>query len=97
MKDYTLGLVSVSFRGHTPREIIEAAAAAGLSCIEWGSDVHAPPTDEARLGQIAAMQREYGLTTSSYGTYFRLGQAPLDELYTYIRAAEILGDRKSVV
>ena len=30
MKDYTLGLVSVSFRGHTPREIIEAAAPAGL-------------------------------------------------------------------
>ena len=91
MKEYTLGLVSVSFRGHTPREIIEAAAAAGLSCIEWGSDVHAPPSEGARLCEIAALQAAYGLKASSYGTYFRLGQTPLDELCSYIRAAEILG------
>ena len=37
-----LGLVSVSFRGHTPREILEEMKKVGLSCIEWGSDVHAP-------------------------------------------------------
>ena len=71
---YTLGLVSVSFRRHTPREILEAVRAAGLACIEWGSDVHAPCTDETALRRIAAMQAEYGIVCSSYGTYFRLGQ-----------------------
>ena len=49
MSDYTLGLVSISFRKHTPEEIIQAVKAAGLSCIEWGSDVHAPPHDKRSL------------------------------------------------
>ena len=42
---FRTGLVSVSFRDKTPPEIIKAAAGAGLSCIEWGSDVHAPFSD----------------------------------------------------
>lgn len=88
---YTLGLVSVSFRRHTPREILEAVRAAGLACIEWGSDVHAPCANETALRRIAAMQAEYGIVCSSYGTYFRLGQTPLSELETYVSAAKILG------
>ncbi len=88
---YHLGLVSVSFRRHTPREVIEAAARAGLSHIEWGSDVHAPCTDFARLREIAALQKEYGIACSSYGTYFRLGKTPLCELEGYIAAAKLLG------
>lgn len=88
---YRLGLVSVSFRKHTPREILEAAKASGLSCIEWGSDVHAPCYDAERLKEISALQAEYGMTCSSYGTYFRLGETPLEELGAYIRAAKCLG------
>lgn len=91
MKNYVLGLVSVSFRKHTPKEILEATKAAGLSCIEWGSDVHAPCDDEARLREIAEMQKEYGIFCSSYGTYFRLGETPTEELEQYISAAKILG------
>lgn len=93
MKDnqYILGLVSVSFRKNSPREILEAVKAAGLSCIEWGSDVHAPCNDEARLHEIAQMQKEYGINCSSYGTYFRMGQTPIEELSQYIAAAKILG------
>ena len=90
-KNYSLGLVSVSFRKHSPREIVEAAAAAGLSCIEWGSDVHAPCLDRERLLEIVALQEEFGLRCSSYGTYFRLGQTPLSELPDYIAAAKLLG------
>ena len=90
-KDYKLGLVSVSFRKHTPREILDAVKAAGLSCIEWGSDVRAPCTDISRLGEIAELQREYGIECSSYGTYFRLGETPIDQLEQYISAAKILG------
>ena len=88
---YTLGLASVSFRESTPAEIVEAAARAGLSCIEWGSDVHAPCNDPARLGEIAALQRAHGIACSSYGTYFRLGKTPLSDLEGYITAARILG------
>lgn len=88
---YELGLVSISFRKHTPAEIIQAVKNAGLTCIEWGSDVHAPARDTARLREIAALQEEYGVTCSSYGTYFRLGATPLTELHDYIAAAKILG------
>lgn len=89
--NYNLGLVSVSFRQHSPREILEAVRAAGLSCIEWGSDVHAPCNDIKRLCEIAALQNEYGIFCSSYGTYFRLGETPTDELEAYIKAARLLG------
>ena len=88
---YKLGLVSVSFRSHTPGEILEAAKKAGLSCIEWGSDIHAPCTDLERLKEIAAMQKEYGIYCSPYGTYFRIGETPMEELVDYIQAAKILG------
>ena len=87
---YILGLVSVSFRHHSPKEILEAARAAGLSCIEWGSDVHAPYCDIERLREIAVLQREYGIFCSSYGTYFRFGETSVEELEAYIQAANIL-------
>ena len=89
--NYEFGLVSVSFRQHSPKEILEAAKAAGLSCIEWGSDVHAPCHDIERLREIAELQKEYGIKCSSYGTYFRLGETPINELERYITAAKILG------
>ncbi len=89
--DYRLGLVSVSFRQHSPKEILEAAKAAGLSCIEWGSDVHAPCNDTERLMEIAELQKEHGIVCSSYGTYFRLAETQIEELESYIQAAKILG------
>lgn len=88
---YKLGLVSISFRQHSPRQILEAVKAAGLSCIEWGSDVHAPCHDTARLAEVVALQQEFGISCCSYGTYFRLGVTPLEELPAYIRAAKVLG------
>jgi sugar phosphate isomerase/epimerase len=90
-KQYRLGLVSISFRQHSPREILETMKQAGLTCIEWGSDVHAPCGDGERLREIVALQKEYGITCSSYGTYFRLGQNPVEELTDYIAAAKLLG------
>ena len=71
---YQIGLVSVSFRGLSPEEIIRIAKDAGLNRIEWGSDVHAPFDDAERLSTIAACQRSAGLRCSSYGTYFVLGR-----------------------
>ena len=89
---YKMGLVSVSFRQHTPREILSAMSDAGLSVIEWGSDVHAPCDEsEEMLIEIRDLCREYGIAISSYGTYFRVGVNSSDEIYSYIRAAKILG------
>lgn len=87
---YQLGLVSVSFRDRTPEMLIDAVRQAGLTCVEWGSDVHAPCTDEARLRKIAAAQEAAGISCSSYGTYFRLGVQKPEELEPFFRAASIL-------
>ena len=89
--EYRLGLVSISFRKHTPEEILSAMKCAGLSCVEWGSDVHAPKEDLANLQELVRLQEAYGITCCSYGTYFRLGTTPLKELYGYIQAAKVLG------
>lgn len=86
--NYNFGLCSVSFRKHSPEEILRAMKEAGLSVIEWGSDVHCPPE---KADEIAALQRRHGIKCSSYGTYFRLGITPLEELERYIAAAKILG------
>lgn len=91
MSAYKLGLVSISFRKHTPEEIVRAVKAAGLSCIEWGSDIHAPCKDIERLHEIATLQKAYGIECSSYGTYFNLESNPLEELPPYIHAAKVLG------
>ena len=85
---YNLGLVSVSFRGHSPEEILEAMKTCGLTCIEWGSDVHCPPEKAA---EIAKLQKAYGIDCCSYGTYFKLGTTPMPELQSYLDAAKTLG------
>lgn len=87
----TVGLVSVSFRTLSPDDIVLAAKAAGLSVIEWGSDVHAPFDNAARLKQIVKLQEKNGITCSSYGTYYRLGETDPALLPAYIGAAKALG------
>ncbi len=88
-----LGLVSISFRSLSPREIVSLCRDCGLSVIEWGSDVHAPYDNAERLAEIVRLQEESGISCSSYGTYFRLGVTPLEELPSYIAAAKTLGTR----
>ena len=94
MNAYTLGVVSVSFRDFSPDVIAAAAADAGLGAIEWGSDVHARPTEPQALREIAALDREHSLVCSSYGTYFRLGEKgdPTD-MIPYLDAAQTLGTK----
>ena len=86
-----LGLVSISFRKYSAEKIIEEAKKAGLTCIEWGSDIHAPCQEPDQLHRIAKLQKAAGLFCSSYGTYFRLGTDPVEDLSSYIKAARILG------
>lgn len=90
---HQLGLVSVSFRKHTPEQILQAMQQAGLGFIEWGSDVHAPCQDGQRLQELVALQNRYGIRCCSYGTYFRLGTDSVEELPQYIQAAAVLGTK----
>ncbi len=91
MKNYNLGICSVSFRQCSPEEVVKLVADAGLNCIEWGSDVHAPFDDEERIMEIAKLQEKYNIKCSSYGTYFHLLSDSLDLLPKYIKAAKNLG------
>lgn len=88
---FETGLVSISFRQLSPRELAALCAENQLHWIEWGSDVHAPCTNKERLSEIVALQKEYGLECSSYGTYFKLGIHDTQALWGHIEAAKTLG------
>jgi hypothetical protein len=82
------GLVSVTFRQLTPAEIIKLVKENGLDGIEWGADIHCPSSRHDTAGEIAALMPQNGLTTISYGTYYRAGTfMPFDEI---LDTAEIL-------
>ena len=68
------GLVSISFRGRTPAELIAACARAGLKGIEWGGDIHVPHGDLAVAREVAARTRDAGLQVAAYGSYYRVGR-----------------------
>ncbi|MBI5380673.1 MAG: sugar phosphate isomerase/epimerase [Opitutae bacterium] len=72
-RQFRPGLTSVTFRRLSVETIAREAADAGLQVIEWGGDVHAPPGDLARAGQIRALSQSYGLSVT-YGSYYRLGE-----------------------
>lgn len=91
MRTYKRGIVSVSFRKHTPREILQTAKNAGLECVEWGSDIHAPYDDLNKIKEMVGLQKEYKISCSAYGTYFKLGTSDINELEKYIYAAKLLG------
>jgi 3-dehydroshikimate dehydratase len=69
------GLVSITFRQKSPREIVELARRAGLAGIEWGGDVHAPHGDVQAARQVRASTREAGLEVACYGSYYRAGES----------------------
>ncbi len=90
---FQTGLVSISFRPYTVEQILTACADAGLSWIEWGSDVHVKPGDGARADLVAKMTADAGLRCITYGSYFRLGATPREELDAYLDSACRLGAR----
>ena len=70
------GLVSISFRGNTPEELIQAAKETGITAIEWGSDVHVPAGDVACAKKVKAWCDEAGIALPEYGSYYFLGEEP---------------------
>lgn len=87
---FECGLVSVSFRGLSPEDIIEQTARVGLNCIEWGSDVHLPPADVERACKVTELTRAAGLRVSSYGSYFRIGVTPVVQFDDVLATASAL-------
>lgn len=67
------GLTSVTFRRFSYDEIAVIAKWSGLSCIEWGGDLHVPPGDIRRAKEVKALMADNGLKTASYGSYYRCG------------------------
>lgn len=88
---YQLGLCSIAFRHLSIEQIIDAAKSAGLTFIEWGSDVHAPKDDLENIDRVRQLTEAAGLRCSSYGTYFRIDRDPVEDIYGYIEAAKRLG------
>ena len=67
------GLVSITFRQLSPREIIELVQHAELDGIEWGGDVHVPHGDTKTAQQVLALTRAANLQVACYGSYYRAG------------------------
>ena len=84
------GLCSITFRALAAADVLAAAAAAGLQAVEWGSDVHAPPTSPG-LRELAARTADAGLAVCSYGTYFEAGVSDPADFAALSRAAAELG------
>ena len=74
------GLVSITFRKLSVREIVGLVAKAGLEGIEWGGDIHVKHGDLAAAEAAARMTRDAGLAVSSYGSYYRAPESESEGL-----------------
>lgn len=88
---YQTGLASIAFRHLSVEDVIAAAKNAGLSYIEWGSDIHAPITDFENIRRVRRLTEEAGLACSSYGAYFNIVKDAPETIRDYIAAAKELG------
>lgn len=88
---YKTGLASIAFRHLSVEDVIAAAKNAGLSYIEWGSDIHAPVTDLANIRRVRQLTEDAGLQCSSYGAYFNIVKDAPEDIRLYIAAARALG------
>lgn len=74
------GIVSVTFRHLSTREVVQLVKESGLSGIEWGGDHHVPPGNLKRARQTGELTRSEGLSVVSYGSYHNLGKSPGPDL-----------------
>ncbi len=68
-----VGLVSVSYRGLSPRAVVDRTVAAGIEGIEWNGNVHVPHGDLGRAVEVGRLTRAAGLSVAAYGSYYRAG------------------------
>jgi 3-dehydroshikimate dehydratase len=74
------GLVSITFRKLEPKEIVDLVARAGLDAIEWGGDIHVPHGQLETARTVRGTTEKSGLTISSYGSYYRVGESEKEGL-----------------
>jgi 3-dehydroshikimate dehydratase len=65
------GLVSITYRSLSPREIVDLCVDAQLQGIEWGGDIHVPHGDVSIAREVGNMTRDNGLEVACYGSYYR--------------------------
>ena len=89
---FVAGLCSVTLRASSPGEVVDVAAAAGLTAIEWGGDVHVPTGDLSAATEVAARTAAAGLSVGSYGSYlFAEPELADDEIARVVDTATALG------
>ena len=101
------GLSSVSYRNEPSQKVVALARGAGLGGIEWSADTHAPHGDFRRAEGLLMETLRAGLTVTSYGSFYRLGEnddpvsgfSPVLDTARRLQASTIRvwPDRKSVV
>ncbi|HWD79704.1 MAG TPA: xylose isomerase, partial [Kribbella sp.] len=62
------GLVSVTFRQLAVEQVMEVAAGAGLSAIEWGGDIHVPLGNLVNAKRVRNLTEVHGLQVAAYGS-----------------------------
>lgn len=89
-----LGLTSVTFKEKSIEEVVDLTKRAGLSCIEWGGDVHVVHGDVETAKKAREITNNAGLEVSSYGSYYRVGdygENYKEEFGKILKTAEALG------
>ncbi len=89
MATFKIGMTSVTFRNKTVREIVEICRREKVDYIEWGSDVHVRTREEAV--DAKRICDEAGITVSSYGSYYRVGNGSAEEWRSLCENAHIMG------
>lgn len=74
------GLLSVSFRQLKAEDVVQLAAQAGVTGIEWGGDIHVPHGDIAKAKQVRDYTVDHGLKVAAYGSYYRVGDRLSDAI-----------------
>lgn len=88
-----IGFTTVTFRKKSRRAVCEIAHRNNIMCIEWGGDIHLPPDDETALQEVISLQKEFGLTAVSYGSYYRLGAENYTLWEQIVNTADKIGAR----
>ncbi len=74
------GLGSITFREHTPEEVVGLVVKAGLAGIEWGGDIHVPHGDLEAAQKVRSLTEDAGLEVAAYGSYYRVGESEVEDL-----------------
>lgn len=68
-----LGLVSISFRELSYKELVDVAVKEGIQAIEWGADVHVPPDNLEHAHTVKAYCDAHQIACPTYGSYYHIG------------------------